>query len=686
MSGLTTDLAVLLARWDDDAWVALANRGLLRRARKDLDAVAVTLASESDEHLEISVGERVVRIGAAGPAEASCSCPSTVICNHVITAALWLASTAAPADSAPETDIGVTTPDAPGSGADALHAELMAVDGAALISHAGLPGYRWAHQFLDDADESPTVTRHAYLAITFNRPALTVRYLGGGLDALVVDQQVTAIERYRVAAVLAWQRAHGLVLPPPPPPRRSTAAPTESALSRSESRIRFRATVAALLRDTVAVGVSHLSPALHDRMTTAATWAQGVEYHRLALLLRRLADQIDLLLDRSALADDLTLLDDVAVAHALVAALDAAALAGLEPVALVGRARSSYEPVRSLDLVGLGGRPWRTGSGYHGLTCVFWSPTRQRMLTWTDARPVDVPEFDPRVRWQQPAPWTGLADPATSAGRRIQLTHAQVSPDGRLSGAATTSAVVTALDSDELLASLPVVDSWAGLAPVEVRSLSEPTDPTTAWTLLRPARSLPTHWDGARQSLTWPLLDRDGDDVVLELPWTRLNAHAIGRIEAIGDRLPDGAVVVARVHRLRGRLVGEPLSVVHPRRSINPVDALHFDEGSRPVRSSLVARLLSAGTPDQLEDLGSTTGPTAVPVPLAALRSLIEQEAQRGCAGSAPGSVHSRLATAHLALRRDGFSLFVDPDDDVSAPESLLRSLYLVQEVEGALG
>ena len=46
------------------------------------------------------------------------------------------------------------------------------------------------------------------------------------------------------------------------------------------------------------------------------------------------------------------------IGDALVAALDTSA--GEEPMSLVGRARTSYDTVRRLDLVGLGGRPWRT--------------------------------------------------------------------------------------------------------------------------------------------------------------------------------------------------------------------------------------------------------------------------------------------------------------------------------------
>jgi hypothetical protein len=681
------DVASVLTRYDDDAWIALANRGLLRRATKDLEIVDVRVVAETDQAVEVAVGERLVRMGIAGPGEAACSCPSVVMCQHIITAGLWLASAAAgqpkerrqPEQSAEIGEPSVAQP------ADALHDDLMAIDAETLTAYAGLPGYRWAHQMLDDQETLPRVTRDGYLAITFERPPLTVRYLGGGLDGLVLDQSVSNVKRFRVAAVLAWQRAHGQVLQAPSAPRSRGTAEGEASLSRRESRTRLRSAVSELLRDAVGVGVSHLSPAIHERLTTAATWAQGVEYHRLALLLRRLADQVELLLARSAMADDVLLLDDIAVANALVAALESAAAHGTEPVALVGRARTSYDPVRSLDVVGLGGRPWHTSSGYHGLTCIFWSPSRQQFLTWTDARPDSLADFDPRARWQQPAPWTGLATPATSAGSRLMLTSAQVSADRRISGVESTSAAVTALDSDEMTSLLPVRTSWRELAPARIHGLSDPPDPTSQWSVLRPVQVLPAQWDAVNQLLTCALLDEVGETVTLKVTWSRLHAHVIGRLESLGTTFASGTLVVARVVRRRGQLVGEPLSLVLPGRPINPVDALHFDGGPARRTSTLVQRLLTSNTPDHV-DTDDDQQPTApVPAALTDLRSLIEREAQRGCAGVVPGVIHDRVTEAHRALRQIGLTAFADPDTAIAEAEVLLRSLYLLQRVEQAL-
>ena len=47
----------------------------------------------------------------------------------------------------------------------------------------------------------------------------------------------------------------------------------------------------------------------------------GVEYYRLALLLRRIADHVENLLERTGAADEHALLDEITLAYGLMAAL-----------------------------------------------------------------------------------------------------------------------------------------------------------------------------------------------------------------------------------------------------------------------------------------------------------------------------------------------------------------------------
>jgi hypothetical protein len=75
----------------------------------------------------------------------------------------------------------------------------------------------------------------------------------------------------------------------------------------------------------------------------------------------------------------------------------------------------------------------------------------------------------------------------------------------------------------------------------------------------------------------------------------------------------------------------------------------------------------------------------ALSADLSASKGLTLPPAERGRAGIATGVIHDRVAQAHRKLRHAGMSLFADPAPTVDPPETLLRSLFLVQQVEQAL-
>ena len=187
---------------------------------------------------------------------------------------------------------------------------------AELSKHAGKAGYRWAWQFvLDlDAEHGFTAGGDRHVVLTFSRPHMTFRYLGGGLGNMIADLEVARIEKYRVAAVLAFQRAQGVALTPPEPVGaargsgldfgKDHAAGSPDQENLTESRQRLLASGQQLICECLELGLSHLSQGIHERFATLAVWAQGVEYYRLALLLRRIADHVENLLERTGAADE----------------------------------------------------------------------------------------------------------------------------------------------------------------------------------------------------------------------------------------------------------------------------------------------------------------------------------------------------------------------------------------------
>ncbi len=88
---LLTRLRGVLAAFDDDALSGLANKGLVRRARKDLETIRPKLLepAEATERLRVEVGDAVAEL-ALLPAQSRCTCPSSGICRHILAALIFI--------------------------------------------------------------------------------------------------------------------------------------------------------------------------------------------------------------------------------------------------------------------------------------------------------------------------------------------------------------------------------------------------------------------------------------------------------------------------------------------------------------------------------------------------------------------------------------------------------------------
>lgn len=695
MNSVLEQLGTLLARFDDDSYVALANRGLVRRARKDLEQQKVDIIEQGAAQVVVSFGAQRIRFDHRGPAHAQCDCPASGICQHILAAAMGLQQTLqASATQAGQADEPAVDPLAP------LQAALLTISAAELARHAGKAGYRWAWQYVQDLEPEHelVISGSQHLVLALQRPRLTLRYMGGGLDALIADAELAQIEKYRVAAVLSFQRAHGRELTPPEPTSRQRTQALDLGMdhaladsrdaSLDESRARLRASLRKILAESVELGLAHLSQGIQERYSTLAVWAQGADYHRLARLTRRIADHVELLLERAGGADELRLLDEVSIALALVCALDVAAAQGAAPSQLVGRARSRYEASASLELFGLGAQAWRSPAGYVGLTMIFWSPADQAFMSCTDARPQAQRGFNPIARYKAAGPWAGLGAPAQTTGSRVMLHGAQVNDTGRLSAADSASATVLPLDTTTLVHQLKPWESWVDMltARGEQRaSLLAESDPMKDWVTLRPAQFGQAQFDDARQTLIWPLLDGEGHMLAAEVPFDEYSRHAIGRVERLGpSELAPGTLVIARLRAsTQGSVVAEPLSLVRVGARDSCVDALHFDDAPAQGMASALLERVKRLVPSRDLPMQEAARFSAAPIALRELRHELQRQAERG---SAPENAEralaelmqhaDRLADAGLTAFRTAL------DRSGSAGERLLRANYLCLQCE----
>lgn len=272
-------LAELLAGTDEAVLVAMANLGLVKRARKDLEREAPELLSRGEEAIVLRCEGHEVRL-VAPLARSTCTCPAPGICRHILTGILFAQGTAGPAR---EFD----------------PAELRAVN---LEAWAGKKLLKQAEKLLP-------------LAVTLEDGVLRApshhfecRWVpGGGLESFVCSCHSTEPCVHRVACLLAWLA----------PERASVPTGLQAAGGVVRSREEVLASLGQVLSEMAALGTSRLAATTAERLQTLAMSAHGVDLPRLSKVLKGLEGEVRALLARQARATTAGWLATAAFAEAL---------------------------------------------------------------------------------------------------------------------------------------------------------------------------------------------------------------------------------------------------------------------------------------------------------------------------------------------------------------------------------
>jgi hypothetical protein len=582
---LLSRIAGLVAGFDDASWEALASKGLLRRARKDMEkGVSVEMGEQVGDTLQIKVQAFTVSMPASGPAKATCSCPAPGICQHILIAGLFLQTQTLalgerPASCSPETirdEISFFTPER-------------------LKSWAGASDYRAGISMLEKNAFAPVIEYGESILIRLMPSSIEARYVpGGGLDGMVLPRPQA--KRVAVAALLALRKSLGLELPEVPA---QTSLIETSGTPRTEKEILD--TAAAVLEDAVKIGLSHASPILVDRLVTLAVSAQGANLPRVSLALKTVADEVHSILKREARADESRLLLLMSRVYAL---MEAIRCGGETPkIELAGVSRSAYVDVSETELFGVGAYTWKTGSGYEGLTLLFWSNQSKEFLSWSAARP-GTQQFDPRQRFYAEGPWDGAQSPQQVAASQFKLRNARRTVNGRLSGSTKTSALIlgtTPLQSLDFANRL--FHSWSDLDRYvrerQPLGLRDP-NPLELIVVLEPASFGARKYDPISQSFAWELYDQTDQLATMTLPFRDWSQGAIRVLETLEPRENSHWRIVARVAVRDVSLSIEPISLLKPDSPQRPVFHLTFD--TMPAEAPRRSEAIREGGEDEALD------------------------------------------------------------------------------------
>ncbi|AOO82669.1 SWIM zinc finger family protein [Bosea vaviloviae] len=551
-------LAATLMAFDEAALAALANKGIVRRAARDVEEGKASVSGWEGETAIVSADGETVRIDARGPAKASCTCPAPGICRHRVAAVLLLQQQEeeAPAENA----------------AASLIAEITALPEEAMIRFAGRAAWRAAQEIAAHGGEvSDTGTA---LVITLRGDDSEVRYLRGlGIEGMVSKASPARRKALHAAALILVRQAAGVMVS-------ESSAEAEKAPAGADEA--FLTEVRDALADACRNGLALAPLMLEERLFTLSVSSRAESLPRLSAMLRGIARMLRERRTRDFRFDPDACLGAIAAADALARALPVASDPGRR-AGLIGSVRQAYDEIGPLHLYGASGETWRAEGGARGVTAYFYDPACDRWFTASLARGVGQdPFFDPRHAFTSEALWGGQTLAGLSRAE-FRFDSIAGSPAGRLSASTASRPDISGastLSPDWACA----FDRWDLLAERLrsrlVGSLAAPAaalEPVVLW----PRRTGRPWFDDLTQQLHWPLEDRGGQWLAVSLGNDPDRPAHFDHLASVAFRPGfSGAVIVAA--SITGTAFElRPMALFDE----NGVRSLDFEEARTPKRS-----------------------------------------------------------------------------------------------------
>ena len=508
---LPEDLAAALAAAGEEYLIGLCNKGTVNRAKKDLAALPPPDVQVKEEGAEVRMGEITCLIRAP-LGESRCSCPSTGICRHRITAMLWLqrqSAGEAPAAQPPR------TPD---------FAQLRAYPAEKLARQLGAKRLA-AALFRHWSGTGPAITEGAVITVEMPWIPATVRLLEP-LEHSTCTCHSKRLCPHKAEALLCWQLARGAA----DPTALQAAAPQEEELDPEQVREVCRAVRQALAAQMV-TGLSRLSPGICPSIERMASLCHTARLPELERALRGLHGEYTAYFSRSATYRDVNLLRRFSGTFRLAEAL---ADADRETMArLAGAFREEYRTVGRLELYLLAMRNFSGRSGYAGVIYYFWAEKEGRFYTFSDLRPTFYEDSARRRR--DATPWGLPCTLRQARGCALELTGAKASRSGALSSTGQCHGIL--LGSRRPEDAFPREKVETDFARLLAERSAPHAPELDRLAVLRPSQCQPQPYDHVRQVFSLRLLDQAGRDIWLELGYKQDVSKMMERLEGFVRQL-----------------------------------------------------------------------------------------------------------------------------------------------------
>lgn len=424
---------------DDDYLIGLSNKGIVKRAYKDLEAQntdgsnnILIQEQEIRETVSMPIGEETVTL-CFPLGESKCSCPARGVCRHIVMAILALKKQfqdTQDKSSDNEEQKVQEQHSAENQKESAIWEEIAA---ASFDSLKKILGKRKLSQFAAQVsdNDAPELIETSIVTVHL-RQGETVKLLSP-LEYSACTCHKKELCAHKAEAILWCQVKKGILTKE----RVQELLNEDTTLEKQEVHLAARQ-MKSYLQELLDTGLARVSPEVTNSLERLAVISHNAQLANFEGYFRALAKTYQSYLKRESSFSILSLMQQISRLYQRVDQLlqteDTRELARL-----AGAFKADYMYAGKLDLIGITTEQFESKSGYEGITVYFLERNTKKWYTFTNARPIFYENMGgTKPSPKSEAPWGILAPLERMSELCIELKHAKIDNRYRLSSSQDT--------------------------------------------------------------------------------------------------------------------------------------------------------------------------------------------------------------------------------------------------------
>ena len=543
---------------DEDYLIAIANKGLVNRAKREIHDVSLALSISDNEIKAVFPDDTAVKI-TDSLNQFECSCPSRSICRHVLITILK-----ASADGANVTaDTGEESTEI----SDTAFNYLLNYTAEMLIKTFGKSAYNDI-LFKMTAGGTAEITQNAILSIQLTDSAFTVRFLPNA----DLEQSVCSCKnkncRHLLEAILYYVK------------HKNGKLDFEITESESNVDISILPHVKKLIEEIFKIGLFRLPVGYAEKCGQFGVLCHGAGFAVFERLFQSVEKEIKLYHQKNAAFNKGRLIGNLTEIYRICCTLENGG-----DIRNAGKFKQKYMELPKICVIGMGASAWYTKSGFCGVTAIFYSPDIKKTATFTSSRPVtserEAMETIKQI-WQTKSSWNlPISLNALSSGE-LSLIGAKISENGRLSSSETVSASLIQPDIAYTHKELsPLV--YEDYGKIKELFSFDTEIPSIIHVILKVEKIENGYFDRITQSYKAKVFDSAGNYLTLTIEYTKITEITILNLEYMAKQniIPRAMTVSLSLSQETHSAVIFPIAVWNEDNPINLCkDKMYTDEGA----------------------------------------------------------------------------------------------------------